>query len=419
MTEIYKTGEQDDFGFPVLAKRDAEADGVSPGHLCFAETPDGAAFPAGDFEQAKFALEAASGGRNTLILDDVGLPSVMVRIPMFKWSDVIDGGENAPCSAFVVGGETLDCICVSKYLNIISNGRAYSLPGRDPAHTLTIDEARRACAAKGRGWHLLTNAEWCAAAHLSQKSGTPPRGNNDFGGDFFKPHERGVLAPNQRRGAGLLSEYRTLTGSGPDAWTHDGTPFGIHDLNGNIWDWVAGLRVVDGEIQIIPDNDSAAGADESENSARWRAVSLSGEPCAPRGAGSFKYDGVNPGLAAEENVNIEGGFVLSDTVENRHYTGTADAKHRAYGMMPFRNLKAAAGIAPHIRLIQLGLYPASRGLGADNFFLRNYGERVAARGGSWFDGAASGLWDLYLRETREFIYPDIGFRAAYCSLPEA
>jgi hypothetical protein len=413
MTEVYKTGEQDDFGFPVLAKRGVSADGISPEHLCFADASDEAAFPAGDFGQAKFALEAASGGRNTLILDDVGLPSVMVRIPMFKWSDVITGGEDAPCSAFVVGDRTLDCIYISKYLNVISRGRAYSLPGRDPAHTLTIDEARSACAAKGAGWHLLTNAEWCAVAHLSQKNGTAPRGNNNFGSDFFMPHEHGVLAPNQRRDAGLLSEYRTLTGSGPDAWTHDRTPFGIHDLNGNIWDWIAGLRVVDGEIQIIPNNDSAAGADESETGAHWRAISLSGEPCMPHSTGSFKYDGVNPGIATDENVNIPGGFSLSDTVRNCHYTGTTGAKHRAYGMAPFREIKPIVGITPHMRLIQLGLYPASSELGADNFFLRNYGERMAARGGSWFDGAASGLWDLYLRETREFIYPDIGFRAAY------
>jgi hypothetical protein len=173
------------------------------------------------------------------------------------------------------------------------------------------------------------------------------------------------------------------------------------------------LRVVDGEIQIIPNNDSAAGADESETGVHWRAVSLSGELCMPQDTASFKYDGANPGPAGGENVNVPGGFRLSDTVENLHYTGAADAKHRAYGMAPFRELKPVAGITPHIRLIQLGLYPASSELGADNFFLRNYGERVAARGGSWFDGAASGLWDLYLRETREFIYPDIGFRAAY------
>ena len=63
-----------------------------------------------DFDAARLALEAATGGNNTLLLDDTGMPSVMVRIPMFLWSDVLSGAEDEPCSAFVVGGKTLDCI---------------------------------------------------------------------------------------------------------------------------------------------------------------------------------------------------------------------------------------------------------------------------------------------------------------------
>jgi hypothetical protein len=90
------------------------------------------------FDEARFALEAASGGRNTILLDDVGMPSVMVRIPSFRWSEVIEGGDDAVCSAFIVGGEAKDCIYISKYLNIIENGRAYSLPNRDPAHNIKM-----------------------------------------------------------------------------------------------------------------------------------------------------------------------------------------------------------------------------------------------------------------------------------------
>ena len=83
------------------------------------------------FDEIRFALEAASGGRNTIILDDAGLPSVMVRIPMFYWSDVIEGGEDAPCSAFVVDGKVLDYIYISKYLNVIENGRKAALRQQD------------------------------------------------------------------------------------------------------------------------------------------------------------------------------------------------------------------------------------------------------------------------------------------------
>ena len=148
--EIIKTGQRDDLGFPVL-KKVGEPEPVA------LPKEDPAAVKA-KYEGAKFALEAASGGKNSLLFDDLGYPSVMVRIPMFLWSDVLEGAPAEPCSAFVVGGKVLDSIWISKYENVIEYGRAYSLPGRDPAHTLSIDEARAACAAKGPGWHLLTNA---------------------------------------------------------------------------------------------------------------------------------------------------------------------------------------------------------------------------------------------------------------------
>lgn len=367
-----------------------------------------------DFDQAKFALEAATGGKNTLLMDDTGMPSVMVRIPMFRWSEVIEGGEDAPCSAFVVGGKVLDCIYISKYLNVIINGRAYSLPGRDPAHTVSIDEARAACAAKGRGWHLMTNAEWCAVAHWCVKNTTVPHGNSNFGRYHAQTHEHGVLAV-QRRGEGPEDEMRTLTGSGPDTWNHDFTAAGIADLNGNVWDYVAGLRVVDGEIQIIPDNDSAMNVDESETSPLWRAILPDGTLVKPGTPGTLKYDGVSPGLAEPDDRRIDGGFRLNTEVVYPAYTGPEpDTSHRAYGMMRFFDMQAAEGVKVPMILQELGLFPRQDGYRDEAyFFLRNYGIRYAARGGSWFDKAGGGIWDLYLRETSAFRYPDIGFRAAY------
>ena len=365
-----------------------------------------------NFDAARFALEAATGGKNTLISDDAGLPSVMVRIPMFLRSDVLPGEADEPCSAFIVGGRVLDCIYISKYINIIKNGRAYSLPGREPTHTVTIGEARDACAAKGRGWHLMTNAEWAAIAHWCVKNGTPPRGSSEFGRSHERPHERGVLA-RQRRGTGPEDEMRTLTGIGPDSWNHDGTASGIADLNGNVWEFVSGLRIADGEIQVIPDNDSAMNVDESDGSALWRAVLPDGTLVMPGSAGTLKYDGAGPGLSASDDVNV-GGFRLSTQVRNSNYTGPeADISHRAYGMMDFFSLECAPGTEAPRRLVELGLFPRQDYRDGGHLFLRNYGLRYAARGGSWFDRAGGGIWDLYMRETDAFRFPDMGFRAAY------
>ena len=407
--EIIKTGVKDDFGYPVLKKVGEPEPVVLP-----EEDP---AEVRKRYEGARFSLEAASGGKNTLLFDDLGRPSVMVRIPMFLWSDVLEGAPQEPCSAFVVGGKVQDSIWISKYMNVIEYGRAYSLPGRDPAHTLTIDEARTACAAKGKGWHLVTNAEWCALLHWSVKNGTVPRGNASFGMNPDRPWDRGVLS-DQPRGRGLEDSMRTLTGTGPDSWNHDGGPWGVADLAGNAWDWVAGFRTFDGEIQFIPDNDSALNVDEGPDSPLWRAVLEDGSLAEPGTPGTLKYDGGLPGTDSPEDIGVPGGYRLNTVMENPNYTGKEeDTAHRAYGWALFRDLPAAEGVTVPPILQRLGAMPLPDGhRDSSVFFLRNYGERVAARGGSWFDGPFGGIWELYLRETRAFIYQDIGFRAAYVEL---
>lgn len=366
------------------------------------------------YDMARFALEAATNGKNTIILDDAGLPSVMVRIPMFLWSDVIDGAPEEPCPAFVVNGRVLDCIYISKYLNIIENGRAYSLPGRDPANTLSIDTARSACAAKGKGWHLMTNAEWAAVSHWCVKNGKMPRGNSQFGASHEAPWERGVMVQEGTRGKGSECEMRTLTGSGPASWTHDGTDAGITDMNGNIWDMVSGFRVMDGEIQVIPDNNAALNLDESTGSSEWRAIDINGNYVLPGSGNTLYYDSIEEGIAAEDDRLAGGGMILNTKREHPHYFGTQEyTDHCAYGWMEFFKLGSKVEIPGMMKLIELGIAPRSDYRDGASFFLRNYGDRRVARGGSWFDGPGGGLWDLYIRETGAFIFPDIGFRAAY------
>jgi hypothetical protein len=396
-------GESDDLGFQRLHRTVKR---VCP------EEPPAPADPK-VVEAARFALEAASGGRNTLLCDDLGRPSVMVRIPRFNWSDVVEGGEDKPCSAFVVGGRVLDCIYISKYLNVIEYGRAYSLPGRDPAHTITIDDARQACARKGRGWHLLTNAEWAAIAHWSMKNDTVPRGNTHWGVAFGRPHERGVFSPENE--LSVTKAGRTYTGTGPDAWNHDHAPFGISDLVGNVFDWVSGVRVMNGEIQVIPDNDSALNVDESPDSNLWRAINTKGELVPPGSPDTYKFDGVMPGVDTKKVVMVPGGVRLSTKLDNQQYTGemTSDAD---YGYTFNMVGDTPADVPVHILLQELGLYPLKDPRSSGILFIKNYGERVLARGGSYWDNSPGWLWDLYLRETRDFIFPDIGFRAAYVEL---
>lgn len=384
------------------------------------------------FDEARFALEAATNGKNTILCDDVGMPSVMVRIPCFRWCDVIEGGSRDICSAFVVNGKVYDSIYVSKYLNIIENDRAYSLPGRDPANIVTIDEARAACANKGTGWHLMTNAEWAAIAHWSAKNGTTPHGNLNAGNDQRARHEHGVRAVGlppedtcfgwqckvSRQGdyAGNPPVGRTLTGLAPASWSHDGTDAGIFDLVGNIWDFVAGFRVYNGEIQVIPDNDSAMNIDEGPDSPHWRAIDDKGNFVIPGSANTLKYDGTEPGLDERSICVTPGGIRINRSVEYPQYTGHDENPEYGFGVMPFEMLRCAEEIEAKVRLIELGLYPYREKLDGEMLFMRSYGERIPARGASWYDGLMGGIWSLYLRDNRDYCYPDIGFRACYIDL---
>jgi hypothetical protein len=255
-----------------------------------------------------------------------------------------------------------------------------------------------------------------AVAHWSRKHGTMPSGNNNFGHDINRRHAHGVPA----RGAFKVEADKTeitLPGTGPDTWSHDGTAAGIFDLHGNMWDHLAGLRVKDGEIQIIADNDSALKVDERPDSPLWRAIDADGALVPPGSPGTYKYDGVNPGNADNTGVSgVPGGVCLNTSVNNPQYTGDeADASY-AYAYMYFQRMSCAPGVTPHILLKELGLYPVAHDMDAEYLFARNYGERYAARGGSWYDGFVGGMWDTYLRDSRSYVYPDLGFRAAYIDI---
>ena len=101
---------------------------------------------------------------------------------------------------------------------------------------------------RGRGWHPLTAAEWGLLANLSYANGTLPHGNTNGG------HWDG---DDKECGESSGSGNRTLTGSGPETWTHDHTKTGVHDLCGNIWETVAGLRIKNGMLMVAQNNDAA------------------------------------------------------------------------------------------------------------------------------------------------------------------
>ncbi len=345
------------------------------------------------------AVEAATGGKNTVMYDDKGNPSIMVAVPRFNISDVIAGGANTPHPAFIVNGVTKDIIYISKYQNIVSDSRAYSVPFQDPANSLTFDSAVTYCKNKGAGWHLMSNAEWAAMALWCKQNGFMPRGNNNYGTDISAAWEKGKKTYSDDG----VRTCRVATGSGPKGWAHDNSNEGIFDLNGNVNEWVGGLRLNNGEIQILRDNNAADNLkDQSAASAEWQAIAAAdGALVAPGTAGTLKYDYTVAPVA--NSANIE----LTDTIVNLQPDDTAS------GSKSFETLTAHAGIVVPGIAKALGLFPVDASHGGDYFYMRNNGERLPLRGGHWSSTSSAGVFNLYLDNPRTSVNTSLGFRCAY------
>lgn len=347
-----------------------------------------------NFDDMKFALEAMTGGKNTIILDDLGLPSVMVAIPKMKNSEIISGGSDVVHPAFKVNNVEKDVVYFSKYQNIVMRDRGYSLPFKNPAVSMDTDAALTYCRNKGTGWTLTPLSLWAAVALWTRKNSTMPKGNNDFGKDKTNSWEKGVPIGNLDNG----KVAHIATGSGPASWFHDGTPAGIADMNGNVWEKLSGMRLNNGEIQIIKDDDMfLATIDHSDTSADWKAIKSDGSLVAPGTSGSLKYDWVSSKIQLTTSITTQ-----ADSGRGCEY----------------KDMTLASGLSAPELAKALIIYPdAPAGdYGGDYHWMNNSGERLPIAGGDWNDGADAGVFDLNLHDPRSNASWYIGFRAAYCDL---
>ena len=320
---------------------------------------------------------------NEIIVDDLGRPSVMVKIPKFTYADVgLSGSGVHP--AFKVNGQEVPYIYISKYQNIVEDGRAYSLPYKRPKHTINFDQAKAACEAKGAGWHLMTNAEWAAIALWCKKHDCMPYGNNNGSfGDYYNTSEKGAPMPEYNEDWGMDIPY-TATGSGPKSWFHNNDFSGIADLNGNVYEWVGGIRVKNGELQVIQDNNSAMGVDESADSTLWKAISQSGAYVAPGTSGAIKY--------GSAGITTDG---------------------------QFKSATAASGVTIPTLVKALALFPndAADTYRDDYYWVSESGECLFFRGGYFEDDVIAGVFFYYGYYVRSYADGYLGFRSAFVELP--
>lgn len=351
---------------------------------------------AGNFDDLALAV-ASFGANNKVIFDDVGKPSIMVSVPKMKYSDIIAGGTQETLPWFIVDGVEKKNIWVSKYINVVVNDRAYSLPFKDPKTGVNFDNALQYCRNKGEGWHLNQNGIFSALYLWSEKNGTIPRGNTNWDTSYEKAWERGVNTykdPNYTDGRG----GRTATGSGPVSWYHDWTPAGIADICGDCWEWVAGARLKDGEIHIIPyGNSMKSDCNMGANSTEWKAIMPDGTLVAPGTAGTLKVDRTSASSAT---------LRINTTVTTR----TTDDNDTSELM---KNVKAVDGVNIPQILVAAGIFPNTGMTTPGRFFARNNGERLPLRGSSFSHTSHGGAAALNFHSPRSSTDDNISFRAAF------
>ena len=369
---------------------------------------------------------------NVVKYDENGNPSIFVKFPKMKSSDLDASLPDHTHPAFIINGVEQDYILIGKYKATSLTGSGsdgntlYSLPNMPPAHSRTADAFLTQLRAFGNGVSGVTVADRGFLLLLAQKMGWNPGGNSDYGhcykdasryelaksvnvGDkrgfrgwlyeCIKAHTTSVelypdIAPlywkklEQIGGAEAYPDMHdsgqnnlilTLNGSGPLDWYLDGTPASVCDIVGNQFEQDYGYRIVGNELQIMENNNAASpDADLSAGSAAWKAILPN--------KSDDGYTLVAPGTAGTLHWTWANGKITLDTVApeyDRQYRGT-----------DFKSLGVNSTNLPYIPHIvrELGLFPTSGSTMKGYYFMQFINEeRFPRRGGYCGDGGSIGL----------------------------
>lgn len=340
-------------------------------------------------DQLRLSVEAASGGKQTVLYTAKGQPSYMTIVERFEAGEFGSSvGMGSVHPAFIVNDQIIDQFFVGTYNGSVQNGELVSQPYTDPqlGGNQTIWQLMDLARACGRGFHLMTNLEWVATAYRGLIDGGKNLGNTDAGGKDQKGG-KGQLIAGQ-------TEF-TYTGSGGAAWTHNGSPVGIHDLVGNCHEFVTGWRVLGGELQVSINNNNALyiGALYDDMS-QWAAIhATEGYLITPQWTGSIQTNDYVATTPQSIRVSNDPSVVKDYTIGHESWGQFTEDKFTNNGAQKV-SVQAIATLRNH------GLYPidsfspkSATVSPKNNTFAYTdniVGERLPVRGGL-FNGNASGL----------------------------
>lgn len=333
-------------------------------------------------DSERYSLERATGGSQTIIRDSAGNANAMFVLPRFSYADLgmtADMGTG-DVTAFDFGSGSIKSeIFIGAYL--ASGSGAVSAPRQDPRASLDHTAARAACAAKGKGWHLMTAHEWAAIALWCMANGYEPIGNTNWGRSHAKPWIVGDRADNRAPGD-ASGTGRTQTGSMGVEATHNKSLAGIADLVGNTWEWQDGFLLQDGRFKLSAFNAQAE--------ADWAFTDAYLDASSPTG----------------------GSPILSNAITNRLGAIGDNANAGNSANSDWRTMAKAGGYVSDQALRRLLIEPATI-LPQGRIYMRNFGERLPYRGGTWNSGAGAGLAAVNLFYSRANTHTSIGFRPAF------
>ena len=360
-----------------------------------------------NFDLSNLAIQSIASN-NVLLYDDTGKPSVMVRIPKLTYAQLGMGESTAIHPAFIVNGQEVDEIYISKYQNVVENSRAYSLPGCAPRTNITFDAARQACGAKGDGWHVMTRMEWGLLLRWCQNNGVLPLGNNNYGKHASETSYKAVPATKDDTHYAV----KTMTGTGPLTWNHDQSAAGIADLCGNVWEWVGGIRSVYGELQILANNNAADPANsQGVSSVEWKAIKGSdGTLIEPDGSGT---------TSGSIKMDCQSGKLVYSTSKS----GDTGSGTSTYSSCTFGNMSCDQTVGSDAKLLlaNLGLlmYNGATELFSSHLcYWDNTQEECFFYSGGGYYHSSFGVASFTCNYPRSFSYGTYGFRSAYLSIPD-
>ncbi len=357
-----------------------------------------------------FKMVSANGNlalppNNEIVYDDKGNPSVMVKIPKLTYEDLgLPGSGTFP--AWIVDGKEVPYIYISKYQNIVSDGRAYSLPYQQPRNYVNFDQAVEFCQAKGKGWHLMSNLEWQAIALWCAKNNCMPGGNNNYDyGDYYQTSEKGAPMPYRKYidpadpEMGYYDHFLTATGSGPKSWFHNNDFSGIADLNGNVLEWVGGIRFHNGEVQVIPENNTALHLSQAADSVEWKAI----------------LPGTTANNASLVAPGTPGSLILTPSGLGVSGKDTAGVLSSVWFEITADKCSANLTVIPKEAYAHGLLNPGIESERDDYASSEKTADRLCCRGGYYGDEDLSGVFyfDSY---DRSLLEGTLGFRSAFVNL---